>query len=67
MRFTKKEQDWILNTIKIELDSYRSGGDKMKKTEFDFSGSFDDDMGDIKILKSVYKKLVTNSGGSANK
>ena len=64
MKFTKKEQDWILTKIKIELDSYRFGGDKMKKTEFDFLGSFDDDMDDIKILKSVYKKLITNSGRS---
>ena len=57
---TEKEKKLILEFIKVELDSYRIGGGKVKKKEFDFDCDFSDDMHNKDLMKSIYYKLNTN-------
>ena len=64
--FNKEEKEFILEQIEIQLDSYRSGGGKVKKKKFDFSGTFSEDMFDIKILKSIYNKLNSEVRNSSH-
>jgi len=55
-KLTKKEKDWILEQIKINLDSYRREANIRGLT---FKGSFSEDLPkkEREIMKSIYKKI----------
>ena len=56
MKLTKEERDWILEQIRIDLDSYRC---EVSIKGLTFKGTFDENLPkeERDTMKSIYKKL----------